>query len=143
MVSNGECSETMVWYITKSNDVVGCSRLYDNDATPATGGKKNDMQGNGSLKKITKKREGVGGRRKLELSIWLSLLLNNDNPGNLVTFVISRPFELELQQATNRTGQCHKIALIVKLHKYPIQGTRMNTHFQDNITLQALRHRST
>jgi hypothetical protein len=72
----------------------------------------------------------------------VSLLLIDDNPGNLDAFVDWRTFELE-HQATNGTGQCHKIALIVKLYKNPTQGTRMDTHLRDTITLQALRHRST
>jgi len=74
----------------------------------------------------------------------VSLLLIDDSPGNLAAFVHWRTFKLELQQqATKGIGQCHKIALIVKVHKNLTQGTRMNTHLRDTITLQALRHRST
>jgi hypothetical protein len=73
----------------------------------------------------------------------VSLLLIDDNPGNLDAFVHWRIFELELQQqATNGTGQCHKIALCVKLYKNLTLGTRMDTHLHDTITLQALRRRS-
>ena len=78
--------------------------------------------------------------------MWVGLLLIDGNPGNLDAFVHWRAFELELQQqATKGIGQCHKIALIVKLHKNPTQGTRTNTHLLDTSTiiLQALRHRST
>ena len=73
----------------------------------------------------------------------MTLLLIGDNPGNLDAFVHWRTFELELQlQATKGTGQCHKIALIVKLHKNPTQEMRMDTHLHDTISLQALRRRS-
>ena len=58
----------------------------------------------------------------------MSLLLIDDNPGNLAIFVHWRTFRLELQQqATNSIGQCHEIALVVKLHKNPTQNEYIHT----------------
>ena len=83
-----------------------------------------------------------GEERRLVVDV--GLLLIDDNPGNLDAPIHFIAFELELQQqAMNGTGQCHKIALTVKLHKSATQGTRMDTHLHDTIILQAFRQRST
>jgi hypothetical protein len=75
----------------------------------------------------------------------VGLLLIDGNSGNMDAFAHWRAFGLELQQqATKGISQCHNIALIVKVHKNPTQGSRTNyTHLLDTIILQALRHRST